>query len=69
MHAYITTTRSTQDSITNGMNKNISIGVAEKPPFMGNFHTPQDQASPFNQPVTVISETNSHTCHLFFAAI
>ena len=60
MPADITGSHGTENRITNGMDKDIRIGMPLQTHLMGDLHTPKNKPPSRNQPVAVIAKANSH---------
>jgi hypothetical protein len=60
MPADVAFTEGSQKRVTDGMEKNIRIGMTHETLCMRYLHTPEDQPSPLNKTVTVVTYTDSH---------
>ena len=58
--------RRAEESVRNCVEKNVCIAVSEKPFFIGNVHTTEDEAPFLNQTVNVITVSYSHVYFLPF---
>ena len=56
----ISQSRSSEEGITDRMQKHVRIGMAKKAKLMGNLHAADDQLAAFYQPMYIISTSNSH---------